>query len=226
MHIKTQSPNITTLQTQNVNQNTNKSSGKTAVTARHLQNNTEQCPVVSKKKVCFSENSQMKEFSIKEAPSKISETQSTDIVTSTRLPITSEKTVSKKNIKDLRDGISKNLSIISTQIKKIGTSDGRGGKVTLSKHTMSNFNNLLSTLKDNIQNYKNELERSTYQHNSNKEKVLSKLEDKLSNTAEKLKESEGKNNYFSRDSSVKQTKNIFANTQQRQEDYKNGNGYY
>lgn len=226
MQVETQSPSITRLQTQNVNQSTNKSSGKTAVTASHLRNNTEQYPVISKKKVCFSEISQMKEFSIKEAPSKISETQSIDILTGTKLKITSKKTVHKQNVKDLRNNISKNLSIISTQIKKIGTSDGRGGKVTLPKDTMKTFNKILSNLKNNIQNYKDELKRSTYQHNSNKEKILRKLEDKLNNTEEKVKVSEGNNNYLSSDSSVKQTKNIVANTQQRYEDYKNGNGYY
>ncbi|MEX5922476.1 hypothetical protein [Providencia huaxiensis] len=45
---------------------------------------------------------------------------------------------------------------------------------------MNKFNNILLNLKDNIQHYKNELGRSTYQHNSNKEKTLSKLENKLS----------------------------------------------
>ncbi|ENG4184193.1 hypothetical protein [Providencia sp. PROV164] len=226
MYIKTQSPNINTLKTQKINQTTNKSSGKVAVTANRLQNNTEQYPMASKKKVRFLENSQMKELSSQETTSKLSENKSIDALTKKELLITSEKTIHKQDIKDLRNHISKSLDLISKQIKKIGTSDGRRCKITLPKDTMNKFNNILLNLKDNIQHYKNELGRSTYQHNSNKEKTLSKLEDKLNNTAGKFIKSEGRNNYLSRDSSVKQTNNTFENTKQRQEDYKNGNGYY
>ncbi|MBC8654153.1 hypothetical protein GQR86_15425, partial [Providencia vermicola] len=104
----------------------------------------------------------------------------TDALTKKELLITSEKIIHKQDIKDLRNYISKSLDLISKQIKKIGTSDDRGCKVTLSKDTMNKFNNILLNLKDNIQHYKNELGRSTYQHNSNKEKTLSKLENKLS----------------------------------------------
>ncbi|EJD6671684.1 hypothetical protein M0K80_RS12610 [Providencia rettgeri] len=226
MHIKTQSPNINTLKTQKINQTTNKSSGKVAVTANQLQNNTEQYPMASKKKVRFLENDQMKELSRQETTSKLSKNKSTDALTKKELLITSEKIIHKQDIKDLRNYISKSLDLISKQIKKIGTSDGRRCKITLPKDTMNKFNNILLNLKDNIQHYKNELGRSTYQHNSNKEKTLSKLEDKLNNIAGKFIKSEGRNNYLSRDSSVKQTNNTFENTKQRQEDYKNGNGYY
>ncbi|MEX6255359.1 hypothetical protein [Providencia huaxiensis] len=197
MHIKTQSPNINTLQTQKINQTTNKSSGKVAVTANRLQNNTEQYPMASKKKVRFLENSQMKELSSQETTSKLSENKSIDALTKKELLITSEKTIHKQDIKDLRNHISKSLDLISKQIKKIGTSDGRRCKITLPKDTMNKFNNILLNLKDNIQHYKNELGRPTYQHNSNKEKTLSKLEDKLNNIAGKFIKSEGRNNYLS-----------------------------
>ncbi|EMB3083232.1 hypothetical protein U8233_003247 [Providencia rettgeri] len=180
MYIKTQSPNINTLKTQKINQTTNKSSGKVAVTANQLQNNTEQYPMASKKKVRFLENDQMKELSRQETTSKLSKNKSTGALTKKELLITSEKIIHKQDIKDLRNYISKSLDLISKQIKKIGTSDDRGCKVTLSKDTMNKFNNILLNLKDNIQHYKNELGRSTYQHNSNKEKTLSKLENKLS----------------------------------------------
>lgn len=213
---KIQSSNLITSQTSNINQNTNKPSGKVPITANRLQNSTEQCPVSAKKKVYFSESSSMKKLSSLEEANKVSKAE-----TITTLTKTDKKTVHNKDIKILKDNIYESLSLISKQIKKIGIPDGRGGKVTLPKDTIKDFNNILSKLSDNIQNYKNELGRSTYQHNSNKEKTLIKLEDKIHNTAKKLTKSEGKNNYLSRDISTEQTQNIFEQKKQRQDDYKN-----
>nr|EIL1984564.1 hypothetical protein [Providencia rettgeri] len=98
MYIKTQSPNINTLKTQKINQTTNKSSGKVAVTANQLQNNTEQYPMASKKKVRFLENDQMKELSRQETTSKLSKNKSTDALTKKELLITSEKIIHKQDI--------------------------------------------------------------------------------------------------------------------------------
>ncbi|GAB1438305.1 hypothetical protein MASR2M36_10510 [Providencia sp.] len=216
MSQKIQPSNLNASQISNINQNTNKPSGKVAISVNQLHNNAEQYPVISQKKVCFSASSSVKEFSSIEATNKVSKTE-----TITTLTKTDKKTVHNKDIKILKGNIYESLSLISKQIKKIGIPDGRGGKVTLPKDTMKNFNNILSKLSDNIQNYKNELGRSTYLHNINKEKTLSKLEDKLHNTTEKLKKSEGKNNYLSRDISTEPPQNTFEHKKQRQEDYKN-----
>ncbi|AWS51035.1 MULTISPECIES: hypothetical protein [Providencia] len=192
MRVNTQPLNVNTLKTSNINKSADKSSGKIAVTTSRIQNNAEQCPVVSKK---------------------------TPI-------ITSEKTVHNQDIKKLRNEISKNLSTIAKKIKSIGTSDGRGCKVILSKNTMTTLNNQLSKLKDNIQSYKKDLERSTYQHNSNKEKTLNKLEGKINNTTAIFHQGNAKNDYLSGDYSRDKTSRTSADKLQRQKDYKAGNGYY
>nr|WP_282555884.1 hypothetical protein [Providencia rettgeri] len=226
MRVNSQSLNVNTLQASNINKSTNKSSGKIAVTASRIQNSAEQCPVASKKKVCFSDVSQMKEFSSKEAPSEIAKTRSFDISTSTGLPITSKKTVTTENIKNLRSDTSKNLSNIAKKIKSIGTSDGRGSKIILSENTMTKLNNKLSELKGNVQDYRNELERSTYQHNSKKENVLNELEDKINNTIAIFQQGNAKNSFLSGEFSIDKTSRTYADTQNRKEDYKTGNGYY
>ncbi|EHZ6873197.1 hypothetical protein K6N86_002925 [Providencia rettgeri] len=204
MPIKIQHSNINTLQTPKINKSTNKSSGKLAINANRIQNNTEKCPVAS----------------------EITKTRSFDISTSTGLPITSKKTVTTENIKNLRSDTSKNLSSIAKKIKSIGTSDGRGCKVTLSKNTMTTLNNKLSELKGNIQNYRNELERSTYQHNSKKENALNELEGKINNTIAIFQQGNAKNSFLSGEFSIDKTSRTYADTQNRKEDYKTGNGYY
>lgn len=204
MPIKIQHSNINTLQTPKINKSTNKSSGKLAINANRIQNNTEKCPVAS----------------------EITKTRSFDISTSTGLPITSKKTVTTENIKNLRSDTSKNLSSIAKKIKSIGTSDGRGCKVILSKNTMTTLNNKLSELKGNIQNYRNELERSTYQHNSKKENALNELEGKINNTIAIFQQGNAKNSFLSGEFSIDKTSRTYADTQNRKEDYKTGNGYY
>ncbi|MEX6398008.1 hypothetical protein AB6E88_13420 [Providencia hangzhouensis] len=126
----------------------------------------------------------------------------------------------------MRSDTSKNLSSIAKKIKSIGTSDGRGCKVTLSKNTMTTLNNKLSELKGNIQNYRNELERSTYQHNSKKENALNELEGKINNTIAIFQQGNAKNSFLSGEFSIDKTSRTYADTQNRKEDYKTGNGYY
>ncbi|HBC7429153.1 TPA: hypothetical protein KEY68_001405 [Providencia rettgeri] len=226
MRVNTQPLNVNTLKTSNINKSADKSSGKIAVTASRIQNNAEQCPVTSKKKVCFSDVSQMKEFFSKDAPIEVSKTQSFGISTSSGLPITSKKTVTTDNIKNLKSDTSKDLSSIAKKIKSIGTSDGRGCKVILSKNTMTTLNNKLSELKGNIQNYRNELERSTYQHNSKKENALNELEGKINNTIAIFHQGNAKNSFLSGEYSIDKTSRTSADIQKRKADYKTGNGYY
>lgn len=221
MRVNPQPLNVNTLKTSNINKSADKSPGKIAVTASRIQNNAEQCPVTSKKKVCFSDVSQMKEFSSKDAHIEVSKNQSISTLTKT-----DEKTVHNQDIKKLRNEISKNLSTIAKKIKSIGTSDGRGCKVILSKNTMTTLNNQLSKLKDNIQSYKKDLERSTYQHNSNKEKTLNKLEDKLTNATAAFQRGQDKNDFLSGDYAIDKTSRTSADKLQRRKDYGLGNGYY
>ncbi|HHD7738905.1 TPA: hypothetical protein ACOWQJ_003149 [Providencia rettgeri] len=221
MRVNTQPLNINTLKTSNINKSADKSPGKIAVTASRIQNNAEQCPVTSKKKVCFSDGSQMKEFSSKDAPIEVSKNQSISTLTKTH-----EKTVHNQDIKKLRNEISKNLSTIAKKIKSIGISDGRGCKVILSKNTMTTLNNKLSELKGNIQNYRNELERSTYQHNSKKENALNELEGKINNTIAIFQQGNAKNSFLSGEYSINKISRTSTDILRRKEDYKIGNGYY
>ncbi|ENR5391914.1 hypothetical protein PWM41_001902 [Providencia rettgeri] len=221
MRVNTQPLNVNTLKTSNINKSADKSSGKIAVTASRIQNNAEQCPVTSKKKVCFSDVSQMKELSSKDATNQAPKTQSMSTLTRT-----DEKTVHNQDIKKLRNEISKNLSTIAKKIKSIGTSDGRGCKVILSKNTMTTLNNQLSKLKGNIQSYRNELKRSTYQHNSKKENALNELEGKINNTTAIFHQGNAKNSFLSGEYSIDKTSRTSADIQKRKADYKTGNGYY
>ncbi|MCD2528901.1 hypothetical protein ACLI07_16190 [Providencia huaxiensis] len=226
MRVNTPPLNVNTLKTSNINKSADKSSGKIAVTASRIQNNAEQCPVTSKKKVCFSDVRQVKVFDGSIEPKEISKANKVDVLTGKKLPNTSEKTVTTDKIKNLRSDTSKDLSSIAKKIKSIGTSDGRGCKVILSKNTMTTLNNKLSELKGNIQNYRNELERSTYQHNSKKENALNELEGKINNTIAIFQQGNAKNSFLSGEYSIDKTSRTSADIQKRREDYKTGNGYY
>lgn len=106
MSQKIQSSNVITSQAPNINQRKNKSSGKVSVTVNQLQNNAEQCPVISKKKVCFSASSSMKKLSSLEEANKVSKAE-----TITTLTKTDKKTVHNKDIKILKGNICESLSL-------------------------------------------------------------------------------------------------------------------
>ncbi|MBG5892450.1 hypothetical protein ABN267_05685 [Providencia rettgeri] len=187
MRVNSQSLNVNTLQASNINKSTNKSSGKIAVTASRIQNSAEQCPVASKKKVCFSDVSQMKEFSSKEAPNKVSDTQSVNILTKT-----DEKTVHKKDITKLNNNVTAGLSKIKSKLDAI-LSDKMPG--SFQKDVINELKIELKELTTSVNNYQNKLNSSSYAHNSSKQKTLTQLNNKLSMANDKISHANHSNKY-------------------------------
>ncbi|MEX9840907.1 hypothetical protein AB7X06_07125 [Providencia rettgeri] len=187
MSIKIQHSNINKLQTPKINESTNKSSGKLAINANRIQNNTERCPLTSKKKACFSDVSQMKESSSKEAPNKVSDTQSVNTLTKTH-----EKTVHKKDITKLNNNVTAGLSKIKSKLDAI-LSDKMPG--SFQKDVINELKIELKELTTSVNNYQNKLNSSSYAHNSSKQKTLTQLNNKLSMANDKISHANHSNKY-------------------------------
>ncbi|MDM9283830.1 hypothetical protein QU814_11725 [Providencia rettgeri] len=187
MQVKNQPLNVSTSQTSNINKSSNKSSGKVAVTASRVQNNTEQCPVTSKKKVCFSDVSQVKVFDNSLEPEKISTTNNFDVLTKKTPILTSEKIVHNQDIKKLKKSISTELKNINSSISEI-----INNKLPLWKVDTANLNSQLSKLTSSIKAYQAKLDSSSYKHHHSKQETLSKLNTSVLETSNNLELTENK----------------------------------
>lgn len=207
MSLKVQQSNINTFQKTNINQSANKSPSSVANKASHLQNNAELRPVVAEKKVRFSEFSQMNEFASQMSPK--TKAPSIKISTETKLPITTEKTVHKKDI----NGLKSRLANIESKINRIITND-RSAWVLRPNEVKAD----LDKLKNSITQYQKLLDSSSYNHASFKQKELTKLQDNAKKTTKHL---ELADTVFK--TKIEQSNRAYLDNKQAHIDFINGN---
>lgn len=130
---------------------------------------------------------------------------------------TTEKTVHLKEVKQLKDLVSSNISRIQGSINKIMS----GHVLYRSSNSITSLNKDLLLLKTEIKSYQDKLDSSSYQHHQSKQSTLTKLGSEIDSLQSQINFAGKKMNLDNNNhDKIHQNKQNSVNQAVRQNDYK------